>query len=223
LQPEVIRLGKRLDIKPGDRFGRLTILKELEPIKKARFFLCKCDCGTVKSIRMVQLTTGQTKSCGCFKRDHLIKMISRHGHSRDRLYITWIAMKARCNNPNNPNYKYYGGRGIKVCKEWTKFINFYNWAIASGYQDDLTIERKNVNQNYELNNCIWIPRNKQSENTRRTRMISYKGKTKSLKQWADYLHLNYNTLCGRLYRGWDIEDSFSQPLQINHSTRGKAS
>jgi hypothetical protein len=210
----VIGLPKKLDIKPGDRFSRLTIIKEVEQRNKARFFLCRCDCGVEKEIRLALLRNGHTKSCGCLKRDHLISMTYKNGQSRTKLYSIWRSMKQRCLNSNSQAYDYYGGRGIKVCEEWMDFEIFQNWAVNNGYKEGLTIERIDNDGNYEPSNCKWIPQSKQSNNTRRNRVISYKNKQQNLKQWSEELKINRHTLFGRLKRGWTVPKAFETPVDI---------
>lgn len=133
----------------------------------------------------------------------------KHGKTRTRLYDTWHHMKQRCYNSNDKNYKYYGGRGIAVCDEWKDdFISFHNWATNNGYKEGLTIDRIDVNGNYEPNNCRWFNRKQQARNRRNTRMITCKGETKPLAEWCEVLGLNYWTVISRLDRlNWSIEKS----------------
>jgi len=114
-------------------------------------------------------------------------------------------MKQRCFNNSHPNYKYYGGRGISICKEWFTFENFYNWAVENGYQDGLTIERKNNDGDYCPENCTWIPKSKQQQNTRKTIRVKINGiHFRSLKEAAKYYNVNYNIVCIRRSKGWSI-------------------
>lgn len=215
-------MGKKLDIKSGDRFSRLTIIKEVDSRKKARFFLCRCDCGIEKEIRMVLLTNGDTKSCGCYKREHLLNMIYKNGLSRTKPYAIWNSMKQRCCNKNSKAYEHYGARGVRVCDEWMDFEIFYDWTINNGYQEGLTLERIDVNGNYEPSNCTWIPQSEQSNNTRRSRIILYEGKEQNLRQWANELNIKYDTLFGRLSKGWSIKKAFETPVDIkNRNGRAK--
>jgi len=96
-------------------------------------------------------------SCGC---------LTRHGLVNTRIYRIWSGIKTRCLNPNHRSYKYYGARGIKMCKEWLRFMSFYQWVNSSNYQENLTIERSNNDGNYEPDNCIWIPLGEQGKNKR---------------------------------------------------------
>lgn len=164
------------------RFGRL-IAKECVGKDKAghKLWLCECDCGNKKIISGTCLLTENTRSCGCYNREilkgrDLIKMgftNKKHGLSDTRIYRIYATMKDRCYNCNRDKYSIYGGRGITVCNEWlNSFEAFYEWAINNGYQEDLSIDRKDVNGNYEPDNCRWanastqgFNRNLQSNNT----------------------------------------------------------
>jgi len=207
--------GKRLDIEPGDRYGRLVIIQEVNQLLSRRFCLCKCDCGNQKVIGLGDLSKGHTKSCGCLRK---INHRKTHGKSirtngrAPRLYEIWRGMRQRCLNENHPSWHNYGGRGISICKEWDDYEVFHNWAISNGYRDDLTIERIDNDGNYEPDNCKWIPRNKQPMNSRHNRMIAYNGQTKYLAQWAREQGFNYGTLLFRL-NGWTIEKALTTPVR----------
>ena len=156
----------------GKKFGRLTVLFETDPIYrkdkpncKRRVYKCKCDCGKEINILRDSLMSKNTKSCGCLAREPHEARHKTHGQTETRLYRTWRHMKERCNNHNNNRYYRYGARGIRVCKEWeSSFENFYNWAMDNGYNDSLTIERKNNKRDYCPENCTWIPLSEQAKN-----------------------------------------------------------
>lgn len=156
----------------GKKFGRLTVLYETDPIYrtdkpnwKRRVYRCICDCGNEINVLRDSLVSQNTKSCGCLPRESHEARHKTHGQTETRLYRTWCHMKERCNNPNNNRYYRYGARGIKVCEEWeSSFENFYQWAIENGYNDNLTIERKNNKRNYCPENCTWIPLSEQAKN-----------------------------------------------------------
>ena len=117
-----------------------------------------------------------------------------HLMTNTRMYSVWKTMRTRCNNPNHQDYKYYGGRGIKVCKEWDDFSKFYNWAMANGYSDDLTIDRIDVNKNYEPSNCRWVTMRNQCRNKRNTVYGIYKGERKPLIEISEITGISLYTL-----------------------------
>lgn len=124
-----------------------------------------------------------------------------------RLYLIWASMKTRCQNPAEPGYRNYGGRGIRVCDEWQEFEPFLKWAKANGYRKHLSLDRINNNGNYEPTNCRWATREQQSLNTRRNRLLTHKGQTMPAKAWANELGVPYGTILSRLRRGWPDEEA----------------
>jgi hypothetical protein len=135
-----------------------------------------------------------------------------HGYRRERIYSIWTAMKSRCNNKNNKRYKRYGGRGIKVYPKWdTSPMSFIIWAKANGYSDEMTIERIDVNGNYEPNNCTFILMSMQARNRTNNTLITYRHKTQTMAAWAEETGISPKTLSTRLNRGWHISRLFEQP------------
>lgn len=207
----------------GMKFGRLTVVKEAGRDEyKNVLWSCRCTCGNNTTVSAHKLLRGNTKSCGCLKKDAAkLAVKSRrglHGLSRDstgkktRLYRIWCGIKTRCLNSNNHAYKNYGGRGIKICDEWLDYASFYNWAMNNGYKDNLTIERIDNNGNYEPSNCTWIARGMQAYNRKTSFIVTYKGETKTLSEWASILKLSYPMLFNRLkYLGWSVEKAFTTP------------
>lgn len=128
-----------------------------------------------------------------------------HGLSNTRIYKIWECMKYRCSNPNRPEYPNYGGRGIIVCDEWANnFLSFYEWSMSNGYNESLTIDRIDVNGNYEPDNCRWTDMKTQANNTTRCIYITYQDKTQTLTQWCEELNLSYDTIRTRLRRDANI-------------------
>ena len=161
----------------GLRFGKILVGKlHLDRDKRGNtLWNCKCDCGTERLIRATSLRTGATSSCGCQAYETNSIRETTHGCSRGEgknLYQIWQAIKTRCLNENSFAYKDYGGRGIKICDRWLTFENFYE-DMKEDYIKGLTIERKNVNGNYEKSNCTWITRAEQANNRRTTIYIDY--------------------------------------------------
>lgn len=140
----------------GRRFGKLTA-ESYERTGNSLKWICKCDCGNIVKAYGYDLQRGRVTSCGCRK--------EKHGGRYSRLYEIWHSMKSRCNNKCHKFYKYYGGKGIKVCSEWeNSFVLFREWAFGHGYDDSLTIDRIDSSGNYEPGNCQWITA---KENTRK--------------------------------------------------------
>lgn len=148
----------------------------------------------------------------------LLKRNTTHGLSRGpdgkiiRLYNIWSRMKQRCHDLNSSDFAFYGGRGIQVCPEWrSDFKSFHDWAHANGYDDSMSIERADVNGNYEPGNCSWISMKEQSRNKRNNHLIAYGGETKTLAEWAEILGIQSSLLRYRL-KHWDTDRIFAERM-----------
>lgn len=188
----------------GEKIGRVKVIKQHGTIRGKIAWLCQCDCGNQKVISGTLLRRGESVSCGCL----VIDTITKHGMSKTRLWNIWHAMKTRCTQPSSTYYHIYGGKGIKVCKEWKdSFIAFKNWAIKNGYKDDLSIDRIDSNKNYCSKNCRWATPTQQSRNT--CRNVIYRGEYAI--DAAKRLGGSPNLITVRIRQGWSVKDAFTIP------------
>lgn len=167
-------MGKIVDI-TGQRFGRLIAIRRVGSRRypgggTLSMWECKCDCGNTITIPLCALKTGNTQSCGCLHKENVRNIHFVHGESHSRLNELWKGMKARCNNPKNTSFKWYGGKGVTVCKEWSEsFVKFKEWMLENGYDETLprgvqTIDRIDPCGNYEPSNCRLISIQEQQRN-----------------------------------------------------------
>jgi len=193
----------------GQRFGRLVVLKLIGKNKWGSYqWLCRCDCGKEKIVRIDSLKSGRTKSCGCLNRERLTK----HGHYGDRTYKSWSQMIQRCTNPNNKYFKDYGGRGITVCERWlNSFPNFLEDMGESpkGHQ----IDRMNNDKGYHKSNCLWVTPKQNSRNRRSNHLETHNGKTQCITAWSEEVGIPEYVIRQRLKHGWSIERALTTPVK----------
>lgn len=196
----------------GLRFGRLTVVdKDNSNLGRAKWN-CICDCGTFVSVYASNLKRGTSRSCGCLQKEELSKRKTTHGGwAKDEpLYAIWAGMKKRCNSEYHPNHKHYGGRGISLCDEWYDYANFRAWSLSAGYKNGLSIDRINVNGNYEPQNCRWATTIQQQNNRRSCRYFTLNGETLTIKQWASMFGISYQTLYSYLFRHGFSQSAFER-------------
>lgn len=179
----------------GKRFGRLLVESYAGHTK----WNVVCDCGKRKLCAGIDLRGGDARSCGCLQRDTVIAMSTRHGHSRTRTHRIWCGIRARCNTPSAKGYANYGGRGIKVCDRWKDFCAFLE--DMGECPDGYSIERNDVDGDYEPSNCKWIPISEQCNNKKDTLYVYVDGIKKRLKEYAEEMGVNVGTMRARLYHG----------------------
>lgn len=195
--------AKAIDL-TGQRFGRLVVIDRAVELPGV-WWNCQCDCGKQTKVRSSQLRYGFTKSCGCL-RDELRVEHNKpvHGETNTRLYDIWRGMKKRCYVKSSAGYKYYGGRGIKVCDEWiADYKAFSDLAKSNGYTDGLTLDRIDSNGNYEPSNCRWATYIEQENNRRCCHYIEINGVKLTVAQWARITNTPVSTLKGRISRKGD--------------------
>lgn len=202
-------MGARAKIKSGDKFGKLTIVQETTPHVTPcgtirRSFVCKCDCGNVVVRRLGAFRKKDVNhSCGCLDIERIANLNRKYTKEQTNsfLYSTWHGMKQRCYDSNNSHYKYYGDKGILVCDEWLDdYISFYNWSLSNGASKEFTLDRINVNGNYEPSNCRWVDAITQANNKNKNRLIEYNGERLSVMQWSRKTGIKEATIRMRLDR-----------------------
>lgn len=161
---------KKIEDLTGQRFGRLMVISKTTSNKyRQSMWLCRCDCGTEKTILGLSLKHGKTTSCGCRNREVASERFTTHGHTRGGRtleYQSWLAMIRRCNNPNEAIYHYYGGRGIKVCERWVNSYENFLEDMGKRPSKNHSLERIDVDGDYEPSNCKWATRTEQALNKR---------------------------------------------------------
>ena len=204
----------------GQRFGRIVVIQKAQKLAgrsdRHSMWVCQCDCGNQKIIAGDKLLAGYTKSCGCLKSEIASKRIKEHGKphithglSYHRLYNIYTKMKDRCYKAEDNKYQRYGGRGISVCDEWlSSFQAFYDWAMANGYRDDLTIDRIDNDGNYCPENCRWATPTTQQNNKSTNRHIEYQGEMVTIAEAARLTGIPKSTLWWRVNKGWSADKLF---------------
>ncbi|AEY66352.1 hypothetical protein [Clostridium sp. BNL1100] len=194
-------MAKVIDLE-GQKYGILTVVKGLGRGKKEYEWLCKCECGNETISKTSYLRSGHKTSCGCLRGRSNYK----HGLSQSPLRNVHANMKKRCNNPKNKSFKNYGGRGITYCEKWETFEGFLD-DMLDDYKKGLTLDRIDVNGNYNKENCRWVDKKTQANNTTANRHITYKGETLTVSQTADKYGIDYELFRHRLKKGLAIDEA----------------
>lgn len=204
----------------GNKYGKLYVVKMLGKYKPGNphyYSLVRCDCGKEFPIQDSCLVSGRQKNCAkCGSK----KFKKRHGMTGTPIHNLWLSMRQRCSNPNDTDYRLYGGRGIKVCDEWNKsFETFAEWALSSGYQVGLSIDRIDVNGNYEPDNCRFITMFEQASNKRNNVFIQYEGETVTVTEASRRCGIPQSTLANRIRAGWNDYDATHIPVYKGHAAK----
>jgi hypothetical protein len=199
-------MGKTIDL-TGQVFGRLTVVSRIEKSGKAKW-LCRCQCENIKEVFARKLIRKQTQSCGCLHKEIVGTLNATHGMSKSPEFRAWAGIKNRCHRPTYAHYECYGGRGITVCDRWlNSFENFYN-DMGPRPSACHSIDRIDVNGNYEPGNCRWATIRQQHRNTRSNAFVQYLGKNVCIAEAAELSGIRPTTLHTRLRRGWSGQDLF---------------
>lgn len=196
---------------PGDKYGRLTITKEVASRRAPsggvlRRVACLCDCGNTVVVNVGSLRSRNTVSCGCSN----MERITTHGLSGTPTWQSWRGMCKRCLDPRNQDFHSYGGRGITICQRWLG--SFESFLEDMGIRpDDHSLDRIDNDGNYEPGNCRWATRSNQQRNKRSNHHLTYSGETLCIAEWADRLNVPHWLIRSRLRYGWTTEDALTIP------------
>lgn len=192
------------------KINKWTVIKIAQRRRRVIYWLCECECGTVRAVGGGNLRSGRSKGCGCDRRGGFLPT---HGKTGTKIHRTWGMMRSRCANQKLASWKNYGARGIRVCKRWDRFENFYA-DMGEPPTANHSIERINNDGNYEPGNCRWATREEQNRNTRRTRFYEMNGVKKTPAEWAEAHGLPAKAVRKRLWKGWPIERAVTEPLRL---------
>lgn len=211
----------------GQKFNRWEILSKSEqryPDGTRCFYLGKCDCGTIKLVRISDVKSGKSKSCGCLERELHLKRVLKHGESigeKTVEYETWQRLRNRCWNETSADYKDYGARGITVCEEWTN--DYLRFLSDMGRRPEGTsLDRIDNNRGYEPGNCRWATPGIQRRNQRRVQLFTLDGKSLCLTDWAKIAGTTREVLRTRLELGWDLQRAITQKIRHINRVKGRA-
>jgi hypothetical protein len=210
-------------LKPGDRFERLLVQSvpfntpgtSKHSLYRKRWSVhCLCDCGTELDVMAIPLVEGSVRSCDCLRNELAAARATKHGliprsrkYGKHPLYTVWACMRDRCNRKKNSGYHRYGGRGIRICEEWNDFQVFFYWATTNGWQEGLTIDRRDNDGNYEPSNCRFTTYTIQANNKSTNVHITYEQQTHTIAEWSrdPRCKVTYFTLYERLQKGIPLD------------------
>jgi len=201
----------------GMVFGRWIVISFAgKTAARNSLWLCRCSCGEEKVISSGSLRSGNSRSCGCLRKEIISKANTTHGKSHSRVYNTWRSMLQRCNTSTDSNFSRYGARGIKVCSSWRSFQQFY--ADMGDPPKGLSLEWQDNEGDYTPKNCIWANRIAQNNNRRTNRLLSFNREQHTVAEWARITGINNRTLLSRLRNGWTTEDALTREVQYHGKT-----
>lgn len=207
-----------------ETYGRLTSICSKYKPAESKYVLqdWKCECGKVVTRYHSAVRYGTTSSCGCIKSEQLAarnKASARHGYFGTATYRSWSSMIVRCEDVTHEAYYRYGGRGIKICKEWRE--DFCKFLKDMGERPaDRTLDRIDTNGDYCPENCRWATKLEQARNTRSNRRLTLDGVTKLLVEWAEEYEIPGTVISARLKAGWSVRDALTVPPSKRCTKRG---
>lgn len=194
----------------GEKFNMLIVIAAAPIRSGATMVRCKCDCGKETVTQYSRLRQGGVASCGCLRLKKLLEKCITHRKGGTREHKTWDGMIQRCTNPKNPNFHYYGGRGIKVCERWRNFENFFS---DMGLRPEgHTIDRIDPNGDYNLENCRWANSTQQAINKRKMVFYEINGEKHCVNHWSRITGIHRDTIRSRLLAGWPPEKAILKPV-----------
>ena len=193
----------------GNTFGEWKVISLAGKATSGNYkWLCECSCGERKEIDGNSLRSGKSTKCR-----HCFTPVNKTKYSKDPIHTTWSGMKDRCYNPNSRNFVNYGGRGIEICDGWlSNPVNFYAWAYEHGYGKGMSIERMDVNGNYEPSNCTFIPLKQQAANKRNNHYVTINGCTHTLTEWCRQMNINRDIVKSRIKSGMSDVEALTKPV-----------
>ncbi len=206
-------MPRKLDL-TGRNFARWRVIEFSHDGPQARFWRCQCECGVIRVVNQNNLMSHRTLSCGCLQKEVTRKVRYKHGKSNHHLYCMWQGMVARCTKPHHRDYRFYGARGIKVCKKWREFAGFLD-DMEAAWSTGMTIERINVNGGYKPSNVRWASQAEQARNTRRNIIVNSPWGRITAAEAARKIGIAGQVFLYRLRRGWTGDKLFSPSRQFN--------
>lgn len=196
----------------GLRIGHAVVLGREGTRNTFATWRSRCDCGVEFVRRGHDLRRdGDSASCGCVGRAAHREKVTTHGLSRSDTYRSWMSMRKRCNDPRDPSFARYGGRGIRVCARWNESFETFLEDMGIRPARRFTLDRKDVNGPYEKSNCRWATSQQQCRNRRRNHRVTFAGESLTITEWAERTGIWKGTIRERLKRGWSTHDALTMP------------
>lgn len=212
-------MQSRAPLSAGQRFGRLTLVEKAQERRyNETWWVCRCDCGQAITARQLFLKRGNTRSCGCIRKEQCRERTQTHGMTNTPEYHVWCGMKKRCNDPKDSHYHRYGGRGIRVCERWARSFEHFIADMGRRPTWRHSLDRIDGDGDYAPENCRWATPKQQGSRTSRVQHLTVDGVTRNLSEWAEQVGGTRTIIRKRLARGWSLKRAVSEPV---HRTNRK--